>query len=76
MGKTVKDNINFNTVLLILMGAFLTLYVKKADDAFTQIITLRADHNALDKRVGDVESFLGIFTPHKKAKDTHEPVTN
>lgn len=71
MGKTVKDNINFNTVLLILIGALVSLYVKKADYAFTEIVRLRTEHNDLKDRVDHVESFLGIFTPPKKVKENH-----
>lgn len=66
MSKVVKEHINFNTVLLLIVGALVTLGVKKADAAFTEITRLQAQQEDLARRVANTESVLGIFVPRRK----------
>lgn len=69
MGKAVKDNINFNTVLLIAIGSLVTLGIKKADAAFTSITRLEVQQEDMSRRVTNLETAVGIIdgmTIHKK----------
>lgn len=68
MGKAVSDQINFNTVLLMIVGALVTLGVNKADRAYTMIVQLQQHEEDLTRRVDNIETVLGVFAPngHKK----------
>lgn len=63
MGKVVRNQINFNTILLIILGALVSLGVRKADMAFTQLTILTERENDMGRRMDNVESILGIFVP-------------
>jgi hypothetical protein len=64
--KSGSGQINFNTVLVIAVGALVSLGIEKADKAFTQIVVLQAQHDELVRRVNNIEAVIGIFVPPTK----------
>lgn len=67
MPKVVRDQINFNTILLVGLGALVTLGVKKADAAFTEIVRLQVQQEDIARRVTNIETVLGtIIIPKQK----------
>jgi hypothetical protein len=65
MGKVVREQINFNTVLIILVGGLITLGLKRFDDACTEITKMQEHQGYQDQRMDHVESYLGIFKPSR-----------
>ncbi len=68
MVKLAREQLNFNTALLMIVGALVTVGVKKADAAFEQITKLTERQEDLQRRIGNMESFLGIYTPKSYKK--------
>jgi hypothetical protein len=60
------SQVNFNTILLLVVTALVTLAVNKADKAFTQIVQLQVQHDELVRRVNNIETVIGIFVPPTK----------
>jgi hypothetical protein len=65
MPKVIKDQINFNTVLIIAVGALITLLINRANEAFTTITKMQEHQGYTDQRLDHVENYLGIFKPSR-----------
>lgn len=53
-------------MLLIIIGALVTLGVRKADAAFEQITRLEERQQEVIRRVSLIENSLGIYSPKTK----------
>lgn len=65
MRRVMKEQINFNTILLMVIGTLVGLYIHKADAAFTELTRLQDQQIYTDKRVSNIETIMGIFNPKK-----------
>lgn len=71
MARIVKEQLNFNTFLLMVVGALVTVGVAKADRAFESITRLQVQQEDMSRRVGNIESFIGMVAPTSpKRKET------
>ena len=71
MARIVKEQLNFNTFLLMVVGALVTVGVAKADRAFESITRLQVQEEDMSRRVGNIESFIGMTAPtSSKRKET------
>ncbi len=71
MARIVKEQLNFNTFLLMVVGALVTVGVAKADRAFESITRLQVQEEDMSRRVGNIESFIGMTVPtSSKRKET------
>lgn len=54
--KYLKEQLNFNTFLILVVGAIVSFGVKKADDANTTLIQLNIRVNQLEQWRGNIEN--------------------
>lgn len=63
MPTKLNNQLNFNTILILVIGALLTLAIKKMDEANTTIIQLNLRMGIVESRVNVVEgAVLSIRT--------------
>lgn len=61
MGRAVANQVNFNTILLLILGALVTLGIRKADAAFTSVTRLEVQQADIARRVENIEIAIGMI---------------
>ena len=56
--KIVKEQLNFNTVLIIIVGALVGFAIKKADEMNTNMIGLGIRVTATERRLNTLEATI------------------
>jgi len=66
--KAAQISISLNTVVLAIVSTMVGIGIHKADKAFDEITALRIEHNDLERRVGQIETAMGVIVvpPVKK----------
>lgn len=66
MGQLIKRHINANSVLVMVVGSLVTVAIGKIDKTFTAVTRLEDKQIDQERRIGNIESFVGIFLPKPK----------
>ena len=69
MARIVKEQLNLNTFLLMVVGALVTRAVYRADQTYELVTRHEVQIEDLTKRTDNLESYIGIaVTPGPKRK--------